>query len=503
MINRDIAMQFNAASIKISGYFFVFVLLFVFSSAGAREDGKLELWFEYDGHPINLDDEPNVLCFTRTTRQLVGCALYRSDDGRYWIAQPAPGKYLLRVSVNENRENGPQQAGDLYREIPFLVDKTTTGPLLVSLQRLLALEQPVDSRYAVAGISADCKDKAHYNAALFALSSGARLGFAWEAYENGIQYHYKLWSVRCSDGMRIERLFLRKTQDNHIQITVPPNEPGEYYQFEVSAVRNAQAVTQLGLFDGHGGYLEGYPFIVSDPLGDRSWLLYLLAAVLLLLFIYFAWVVLRGISRLPVENAGHGSGRLGWLALVVLVIVVTGYLQREMLGGWLQRGSEQASASLTAIQNLYQADTGEASDKAVPAKVRDRGKVESAHAPQGIWQGVIVSTGDKAFIGTGRRAELRITFAGQGGEVAWLDGSKWVVLDGDGFDARLAGSGMTLFGHWRDGEISELWTINIPDFAASSVQVLMDRMVSRRDAEGRVISTRRYQANGELYPLLP
>ena len=92
---------------------------------------------------------------------------------------------------------------------------------------------------------------------------------------------------------------------------------------------------------------------------------------------------------------------------------------------------------------------------------------------------------------------MRLT--GKGAEVAFLQAGKWQSPTGSTFMRRSSGGGMTLFGHARGKGYSELWSINIPETTGNVWSLSMDRMITRRDQAGAVLSTERRIASGELH----
>lgn len=465
----------------------------------AAGGGMLELWFEYDGRPASLNSEPLIACLEQEGRRPFNCRSYRSDDGRYWVERPGPGRYLLQISVDQNRGNGPRQPGDLYREYPFRVNAGTTGPLLVSLHQLIALQEPASSAAAVPGVTAGCEHKPEYSAALLALFPAAQLDFSWQPLDGAARYHYKLWRVRCSDGMRMEQVFYRQTQNSRITEAVPPNRPGEYYRFELSAVNDGQTIGQLLLQDGQGRTAGEFHFVVSDPLIDRSWLYYLLA-LLLLLFLF--WVVVgawRGRAsgkRMPqASDIRRRRSFRPLLLLVLLAVGATAYWQRESLRPWLEQAWPEALALLQQGREWLEGDE--------PTTPSVGEKAAASVLSEGRWRGIIVSASREPFSGEERRAEIRLEVAGNTARVALLQQGRWQDVTAGAFTLQPAGSGVTLFGHRRAADRSELWTISIPEIEGPVLRLSLDRMITRRDTAGRAVSSERRQASGELRKIVP
>lgn len=483
--------------------FVVFFFCSCFPSAFASGTDMLELWFEYDGRPVKLESVPDIQCVRQQDGQPVACSLYRSDDGRYWISRPANGRYLLRISVDENGANPPLYPGDLYREYPFTVSSSTRGPLLISLHRLMALQQPMGNGEASPGQADACDNRPHFSADILSLFPTAAMEFAWRPLAPDSRYHYTLWRVRCSDGMRLEQVFYRQTSQQHVRETIAPNKSGEYYQFELTAVSDNQTIGELLLHDGNGGRAGEFRFVVHDPLIDRIWLYYALGALALL---FSGWVVIGALRSQPGEHkeaqddtrAPRSLRPAIWL-LLLSGSGVAGYLQREQLMPWLEQGSEMIAQWEEAGESWF---TGQ--EPAAP-KASAAGSPPPKHTTSRVqeWRGVVVSTNRAPFVGSERRAEIRLRFLQRGAEVAFNEAGKWVNATGGTFRRQTSGSGMTLFGHRRDKSTSELWSISIPDTKGTVWQLSLDRMVTRRTADGRVLGSERLQASGEVHTAAP
>lgn len=455
----------------------LFLLLPAAAPAMAASPPLLELWFEYDGRPLLPTETPQVRCFGRDVPTPLECRLFRSEDGRYWIERPAPGRYRLRVDIDDNRGNGPRQAGDLYRDYPFEVDERSTGPLLVALQRVMAL-QPAP-RAGVPGEGGGCAAYPSHAADIVALFPTATVRLAWQPVSSQSRYHYKLWRVRCSDGMRLEQMLYQRTGAPQAEEPLPPNRPGEYYLFELEAVNAGQPVGKLLLDDGAGGVVSGYRFVVTDPLISRTWVYYLLAALALL---FLGWLVAGALRqtpsrRVPPPDDIRPARRLRPVLVLLLLgsVALGGWVQREALPGWLTSVEEGVRSILPGRPEPALGQGGAA----------------------GLWHGVLVSASPKPFVGSGRRGELRIHFTADGAEVAFKRQGRWVAATDSAFQLQRSARGLTLLGYRRGDGVSELFSITVPDIDAPVWQLWLERMITRRDGEGRILATQRRKASGE------
>lgn len=482
---------------------FALLCMLYLPAAFPAGSGMLELWFEYDGHPVKLASDPDVHCFRQPGMVPVSCSLYRSDDGRYWVTRPEPGRYLMRLSVDENKTNPPLQPGDLYRDYPFRIERSTTGPLLISLHRLLALHQPQDNRAALPDQAGGCDNKPTYSAAILALFPSAEVDFAWQPLGADARYRYTLWRVRCSDDMRLEQVFYRQTARSGVSEAIPPNESGQYYQLELNAVSDNQTIGELMLHDGKGGRVGEYRFIVRDPLIDRSWLYYLMGMLLLL---FIGWVVVGALRSRPVtpvekpERKQRPRGlRPALLLGLLLALGASGYLQREQLLPWLEQRVPELQQLAYNGWDWVRDKSGASSAVAAEPSRLNVAQPRQPVRQRAEWRGVIVSASATPFIGQSRRAEIRLRITGDTAEVAFLESGKWVAATGSAFRRQPSGEGMTLFGHRRGAGYSELWSISIPDTSDAEWSLAMDRMITRRGPAGGVLSFERKRASGELH----
>lgn len=453
----------------------VVIILMILSllpdAASASVEGKLELWFEYNGHQATVTAIPKISCLRKRDGVALACDLYRSDDGRYWIDRPPYGNYLIDVELSED-------GGNFYRQYAFTMDRATTGPLLIALNRVIHLRQP-ETGELMNATPMDCRDYDRYSVPILALFQLADLNFNWQPLSDADAYHYKVWRMRCADGMRIEPVRIGTVRSDTVNENVPPNQAGEYYSFELIARHGNQDVGQLLLRNDSIGFRDDYPFVVVDPLGDRSWYPYLILALLSPLVLWLLWRLLLGIAWL---NPGRGFAWLG----VVLLLLYAGYQFRQDLLLLAVQGKVWLQQSAELPQKWYRNQTGK------------QAYTEQQGFHGGSWSGFLVATGNKPFLGSTRRLEMHIEFHAQTARVSLLQDGRWQRVSDADFTLRRSGSGMTLFGHSRNAHARELWSISIDEIDAPTLRLVLDRMITRRDqSSGESVSERR-QATGEL-----
>ncbi len=446
--------------------FGVFTYLATFSSADAAAaiNGKLELWFEYDGHQANLVEAPGIQCLRLRDRVDVGCKLYRGEDGRYWIDRLANGSYAIQATAT-------QGGAYYYREYPVDVDASTTGPLLIALNRILSTQQESADQPLSLDNKNECDGYARYEVPLLALLPLAELKLGWQPLPEANRYNYKVWRVRCSDDKQFEPVLLGHVTDNTLSERLPPNNSGEYYSLELFARHGNQDIGQLLTRANDNTFRAEYPFIVVDPLGVRDWYPYLLLLLVLPVLLWVLLWLLRGTAVLLVR-----PGKGGAVTLLLLLVGVGGYLQREPLTDWITQFSLKWYRS--TVQNV--------------------GYSEPRAFNGGEWTGYLVATGREPFYGRDRRIEIRVNFQDKAAQVSLLLDGEWREVSRNGFMLRKSGTGMTLFGHLRDGSDSELWSISIADLRDPTLRLMLDRVITHREsAAEKAVSTRR-QATGEL-----
>jgi hypothetical protein len=456
--------------LRAVGFITLLSLLLPTDAAAVSVDGKLELWFEYNGRQATFTAIPRINCLRKQDGMAVACDLYRSEDGRYWIDRLPYGNYLIDVELSED---------ELYRQYAFNMARETTGPLLIGLNRVIHLQQPEVHEPLSATTSVDCREYERHKVPILALFQRAELSLNWQPVNDADAYHYKVWRMRCADGMRIEPVQIGKVQSNNVDENVPPNEVGEYYSFELIARRGNQDIGQLLLRNEAGGMRNGYPFVVVDPLGDRSWYPYLVLALLSPLLLWLFWRLLLGIAAL---NPGRG---FAWLSLVALVILA-GYQLRQELFLWSEQGRGWLQQKVNSPQKWYRNETGK------------EAYTEGQSINDGIWSGYLVATGNSPFFGTTRRLEIRIRFQTQTAKVSLLQDGRWQRVSGEDFTLRRSGLGMTLFGHTRNAQTRELWTISIAETNTQTLRLALDRMITRLDTGKEQLVSERRQATGEL-----
>jgi len=499
-------MLFNPAGPRaLRTLLIVFLIAMHFPVAAVAGGDLLELWFEYDGRPASLHAEPEVSCYRLPGKQPQACRLFRSDDGRYWLSRPPSGRYLLQIGVDQNLGNPPGHPGDLQRDYRFRVGPSTSGPLLISLRKRLTLQRPVSNNGTVPGQGERCDKRPDFSADILALFPTVKINFAWQPLTPDARYHYKLWRVRCADGMRLEQLLYHQTDKHRISEAIPPSEPGQYYQFELSAVSDNQTIGRL-MLQGDGGVQVGeYRFVVHDPLIDRSWFYYALAVLLAL---FMLWVLIGALRSRPAAKSDAAAQDIRrprrWRPAVLLLLLglgaAAGYWQRGQLMPWLQR---QGEVLLQLSESSWRQWQGGTTAPGKSSPTRDKAPVSVTMTARGEWRGVIVSASSQPFVGDERRAELRLRFVSSGVWVEVLRAGQWQRVGARPFRRQASGEGMTLFGHRRGDGFTELWSISIPQTVGKEWRISLDRIITRRADDGRVLSSGRRRAGGELRPYAP
>jgi hypothetical protein len=448
-----------------------------FNEVFASVDGKLELWFEYDGHQVSFNTTPTIKCIRKTNSTPVVCNLYQSEDGRYWIDKPPGGEYLIEVEFRgDNRY--------FYRQYPFTIKPATTGPLLIAINRVLSLQEAGRQTPIPVVPAGGCREYQRYEVPILTLFQLAELHFNWQPLAEADAYYYRVWRMRCADGLRIEPVRMGKVEENAFVESVPRNEAGEYYTLELIARHGSQDIGQLLVRNENTSEQNGYPFVVIDPLGSRSWYPYLILALLSPLVLWLLWRMLLGIAS---YKPGRG---LAWLATTSL-LVFAGYQFRHDLLSISAQGKRWSQQNVGFDQKWYRNQAG----KEAYTEKQDFG--------DGSWSGYLVASGSKPFVGAKRRLGLRIEFSAHTAKVSLLLNGQWQRVGEDDFTLRRSGSGMTLFGHSRNAQGRELWMISIADNEAPILNLVLDRMITRREVNSdRVISERR-QATGELRHSFP
>lgn len=446
--------------------------LLSFNEVSASVEGKLELWFEYNGHQASINSTPTIDCIHKLGGAAVACDLYQSEDGRFWIDKPPGGEYWIEVELHEDNR-------DFYRQYPFTMERATTGPLLIALNRVVRLQDPELKTPMAVVPSGGCREYRRYKVPVLTLFQLAELHFSWQPIADADAYYYKVWRMRCADGLRIEPVRMGKVHPGAVTENVPPNEAGEYYSFELIARHGSQDIGQLLILSENSAEQNGYPFVVVDPLGDRSWYPYLVLALLSPLLLWLFWRLLLGMASF---KPGRG---FAWAGIVSLLIFA-GYQFRHDLLSWSAQGKEWLQQSVKSHQKWYRNPTGK------------EAYTEQQDISAGIWNGYLVASGSEPFFGPKRRLEIRIDFDAHAAKVSLLQDGRWQRIGDDNFTVQSSGSGMTLFGHNRNEQARELWTISIADVDAPTLNLVLDRMITRRDRSSNQLVSERRQATGEL-----
>jgi len=354
-------------------------------ASGARAQIPLELRF--DGQPVDPTAPPDFSCFSATQDQWVGCRPKKADGPGAWsMERPAPGRYRMHVSIDENPDNPRRYPGDYEAQLWFEV--TDTGPerLVVDLPRLIHLTRPGDNARSLEGMLRSCTTQPRFDTPRYTLRPAADVKFAWDPIVAAAEYRYSVVAAPCGPGGQRREVLSARTSTTALALRLPPSAGGEHYVFRVEAWKDGRLVGDLYTHDG-GAHSWNYRFQVVDA-SVPPWT-YLAAAAGGLLLVLGAVRVLGGV------DAAHRRRLLWWLAGGALAIIAAGSLTvsgYQYVQDRERRRAEAAQVTAEAARQARQREfvAGFASTAPRPSwweEVRTPYRVDNVGDLLSAWQG--------------------------------------------------------------------------------------------------------------------
>lgn len=164
-------------------------------------------------------------------------------DGRVYFPPPAPGRYqaLLVVDTDgDGRANGP---GDL-RGLGVFDNRKGEREHKVQLSRLIHLLSPVDNRFPVTALDAQCTGKAP--------TLPTTLPVAWRTLGPKAVFTWRVRKVRCQPFAILESVAAATTTGNRAELNLPPSGPNEGWIFELRANEQGRETGRLLTLDEQG-----------------------------------------------------------------------------------------------------------------------------------------------------------------------------------------------------------------------------------------------------------
>ena len=165
-----------------------------------------------------------------------------------------PGRYYMGVEVDANPSNEMQWPGDLTSAKNFKIVAGEIGRLSTQLLYTIRLIEPRDNNEPIPGFRYPCRNKEAI------LPNPLR--FSWlppggEEME-GQEYAYKVTRRSCDSNRLLEVIAKGKTRNTGLELSLPPSQPGEVFEWTLSAKVRGRSVGTMMTFgqDGYGWSLR-------------------------------------------------------------------------------------------------------------------------------------------------------------------------------------------------------------------------------------------------------
>lgn len=255
---------------------------------------SVEVQLLFDGSPLLSKKHAKFSCFEYGQDKWVNCRI-RPSEGvqRYAMAKPGPGRYRIHVDVDENEDNPGMYPGDFSVVHMLEVGRSFRGPLLIDVPEVIHLTTPADNGRNIEGAFGACKRDPDYTAPLLSFDHRVPVTFGWDPVAEGARYSISVFRARCDPYARLDALTTQTVGSTTVTVDLPPNKPGEYYQFVVQATRAGRPV---GLFYIHDAGTHGwdYRLRVGEEPNPRIALIAALGAIFFFLVIAMAYMARTG-----------------------------------------------------------------------------------------------------------------------------------------------------------------------------------------------------------------
>jgi tetratricopeptide (TPR) repeat protein len=374
---------------------------------GAGAQAQIALELRFDGQPFDPEAPPEFTCLSASLGRWVGCRVDKADGpGAYALIRPAPGKYRLHVSIDENRTNPRRFPGDYEGGVDIVVTETEPERVAIDLPRLIHLTRPGDNGRPLEGMLTGCATEPRFETPRFAWGPAATVEFGWEPIVAGAEYRVNVVARSCGQARGQREVWSEKTAATTVAVALPPSADDEHYVFRVEAWKDGRLIGDLYTHDS-GTHSWNYRFRVLDASVPR-WL-YFAGAAGLALLVLGARAMLGGVDR----ATRRLRARVAMLAVVAVVAVVAiaagGYSYYQSR---VRRNAEEAQAAAEGARRARQRDVVDAFVAAAPRPawwdaVETPYRVDNVGDLLAAWQGF--PRGDT---GTGERQFFKATYQG-------------------------------------------------------------------------------------------
>ncbi len=176
--------------------------------------------------------------------------------------RPAPGRYVLHITINDNRRNPARFPGDYDVFHRFEVTPDAPVALSVDMAKLIRLRSPWDNGQDMTGMLTrpwSVKPALLTNRQ----SSTATATFSWDSVASGAEYTYVVLATRDSPYERGPEVVRGTTRRTSVTLRLPESQSGHYFEFGLSAHK---AGHQVGELFTHDSGVQGWTarFIVRN-----------------------------------------------------------------------------------------------------------------------------------------------------------------------------------------------------------------------------------------------
>ncbi|MBY0414492.1 MAG: hypothetical protein K2Q18_10015 [Bdellovibrionales bacterium] len=191
-------------------------------------------------------------CLNESSGQWFNCDLRPSDrPGEYIRTELAPGSYVMRLDVDDNRNNPKNYPGDYHADYRFQIKPNQENAIIdIPVSRFMHLVEPETNDGITSGALGDnCEKKPLFLQRGLPLDRNLNLKFRWYSIAPGATYRISIVRRKCDKYADLGIHTKFETTDLHSLISLPASAPDEYYALFLNGFKDENLIGDFFTYD--------------------------------------------------------------------------------------------------------------------------------------------------------------------------------------------------------------------------------------------------------------